>query len=78
VQALHENAQNIFGRRYFGGTGFLQSFTCVCFLTLEKREQSSFKSMITRWFNPTWLSFRNETEITLQIVNWHSTVAEQN
>jgi len=53
VQALHENAQNIFGRRYFGGTGFLQNFTSICFLTIEKREQCSFKSKIARWFNPT-------------------------
>jgi len=60
------------------GKAFFKAITCVCFLTIDLFEQNSFKLLITRWFNPPWFSFCNETEITLQVVNWHSKVAEQN
>jgi hypothetical protein len=60
------------------GNCFFQSNYRGCFLTVDLLERNSYKSMITRWSNPPWFSLRNETEITLQLVNWHSTVAEQN
>jgi hypothetical protein len=37
-----------------------------------------FQIMITWWFNPSRFSFCNEIEITLQMVNRHSTVTKQN
>jgi hypothetical protein len=59
-------------------TTFFKVITCVCFLTDESLKRSFNKTMIARWFNPPGFSFCNETEITLQLVNRHSTVAEQN